>query len=253
MEVSQSEAPKPRDDSNSANDQFSFSKLTHERFFWPALLAIVLVFALVISLVVVLRFSDEEDLVNGGLDASSSGDATPSESAAARVDSDGDGLFDDQESEGWRTKDGSVFKTDPFSADTDSDGLTDLEEAGPLLAESDSDEPVYQGLSNPLKTDSDDDGLGDKTETLGWADTAGKTYITNPINPDTDGDGLFDGLEAGEATNDDAGNVAYAIIADPMKVDSDDDGLSDLEELDEGTDLFAKDSDGDGLSDINEI
>ncbi|GAV96160.1 hypothetical protein CS176_0390 [Corynebacterium glutamicum] len=253
MEVSQSEAPKPRDDSHSVNHQFSFSKLVHERFFWPALLAIVLVFALVISLVVVLRFSDEEDLVNGGLDASSSGDATPSESAAARVDSDGDGLFDDQESEGWRTKDGSVFKTDPFSADTDSDGLTDLEEAGSLLAESDSDEPVYQGLSNPLKTDSDDDGLGDKTETLGWADTAGKTYITNPINPDTDGDGLFDGLEAGEATNDDDGNVAYAIIADPMKVDSDDDGLSDLEELDEGTDLFAKDSDGDGLSDINEI
>lgn len=248
MEVSQYEALQPNEDSGSAKPEFSFSNLAQKRFFWPVLLAVALVTSLIIALTSSRNKGDfaivEEE---------TSSTSAPTESETIRLDSDGDGLFDDQEIEGWRTKDGSVFKTDPHSADTDGDGLTDREEAGSLLTESDSDEPTYQGLSNPLKADSDEDGLDDWTETLGWVDTAGKKYFTSPIDPDTDGDGLLDGLEAGEASGDRRGKVVFSMIADPTKADSDNDGLSDLEELDEGTDPFSKDTDGDGLSDLDEV
>lgn len=254
MEVSQNEASQPNEDSSSAKAEFSYSIFVKKRFFWPAFLAVVLVVVLVVSLVVALtRSSDNEDSIAIETETSLSSSPKPTETETVRLDSDSDGLFDDQEIEGWRTKDGSVYKTDPFSADTDGDGLTDLEEAGSLLAESDSTEPRYQGLSNPLKVDSDEDGLDDKTETLGWVDTAGKKYFTSPTNPDTDGDGLLDGMEAGNASEDRSGNIVYSIIADPTKADSDNDGLSDLEELDESTDPFSKDTDGDGLSDVNEV
>jgi len=82
------------------------------------------------------------------------------------------------------------------SGDTDSDGLTNLEEyqAGtdPRNADTDGD-----GLSDyaeinihntdPCDDDSDDDGLSDGEEV--------GTYGTNPNNPDTDGDDIPDGWE----------------------------------------------------------
>jgi len=64
--------------------------------------------------------------------------------------------------------------TEPVVAvDSDSDGLTDAEEAA-------------FGI-NPLVADTDGDGLGDYEEV--------KIYRTNPLNPDTDGDGYADGAE----------------------------------------------------------
>lgn len=254
MEVSQHEAPQSNEDSSSAKAEFSFSKLVQERFFWPALLAVVLVVSLVLSLVVALtRSSDDEDSVAMETETSSPSTRTPTESKHVRLDSDGDGLFDDQEIEGWQTKDGSVFKTDPFSADTDGDGLTDLEEAGQLLTDPDSEGLTYQGVSNPLKVDSDDDGLEDMAELKGWVDTAGKKYRTSPLEVDSDGDGLSDGFEAGEASILLNGSVVYELLADPTMADSDNDGLSDAEELNHDTDPFLKDTDGDGLNDGDEI
>jgi hypothetical protein len=87
-----------------------------------------------------------------------------------QVDSDGDGLLDDDED--------TVYGTDPLDLDTDDDGLNDGDE-------------VALG-TDPLDADSDDDGLPDGAEVeLG----------TDPLDPDTDDDGLFDGTEVGLGTD----------------------------------------------------
>ena len=98
--------------------------------------------------------------------------------ASARTDSDGDGLYNDDET--------SVYHTNPNIADTDGDGTSDGEE-------------VYLG-TNPLAAsapaagaDRDGDGLLDVDES--------KTYGTNPDVSDTDGDGVGDGAEVGNGTD----------------------------------------------------
>lgn len=102
------------------------------------------------------------------------------------VDSDGDGLFDDEE---------RVSKTNAYKPDTDGDGISDYDEVSkwktdPNKADTDSDgykdgEEVIAGY-DPLTTgqlDSDSDGLGDATE---------KKLGTDPQKFDTDSDGLSD-------------------------------------------------------------
>jgi hypothetical protein len=98
--------------------------------------------------------------------------------ASARTDSDGDGLYNDDET--------SVYHTNPNIADTDGDGSSDGEE-------------VYLG-TNPLaanapaaRADRDGDGLFDVDES--------KKYGTNPDVPDTDGDGVGDGAEVANGTD----------------------------------------------------
>lgn len=90
------------------------------------------------------------------------------ETTMDNIDTDADGLTDDQEN--------TVWKTDPFNSDTDGDGYDDYTE-------------VTKGY-NPNgsgKLDSDGDGLTDYSEmTIHWSDR---------FNPDTDGDGYSDGLE----------------------------------------------------------
>lgn len=104
------------------------------------------------------------------------------------VDSDGDGLIDEDE---------YAIGTDPFDVDSDRDRLFDGEE-------------VFQTYTDPLWVDSDEDGLSDGTEILDvytdpltW-DTDGDTlsdreelyfYYTDPNDADTDGDGWSDGRE----------------------------------------------------------
>jgi hypothetical protein len=80
-------------------------------------------------------------------------------------DEDGDGLVDAAE---------GYHKTDPGSADTDGDSLTDLEEL------------VLTG-TNPNQADTDADGLEDLLEI--------KVHATDPNLADTDGDGWDDGTE----------------------------------------------------------
>src|SRR5882672_2204548 len=87
----------------------------------------------------------------------------PNDRTVANADTDGDGLTNLQEFQ---------LGTDPRNPDTDGDGVTDGEE-------------VKRG-TNPLNADTDGDGLTDAEEIrLG----------TNPLNPDTDGDGIPDGIE----------------------------------------------------------
>ncbi len=90
--------------------------------------------------------------------------------AGGDIDSDGDGLTDDEERQ---------LGTDPFNPDTDGDGLDDGDE-------------VNIHKTNPLQADTDLDGLSDGAEVL--------VYSTDPLNPDTDGGGVKDGHEVIEDT-----------------------------------------------------
>ena len=88
--------------------------------------------------------------------------------AASAMDTDGDGLTNDDEE--------SVWRTNPLSKDTDGDGYADYTE-------------VINGYdpNGPGKLDSDADGLTDYAEmTIHWSDR---------FDPDTDGDGYLDGNE----------------------------------------------------------
>jgi len=85
------------------------------------------------------------------------------------VDTDGDGLSDEEEGE---------LGTDPNDPDTDGDGINDYDE-------------VLWGI-NPLNPDTDGDGLND---------TEGSVYGTEPTLYDTDGDGFGDGEEVWSGTD----------------------------------------------------
>lgn len=132
------------------------------------------------------------------------------------LDSDGDGLTDEEEQRGWIitiTKlDGSVERrevtSDPVSVDLDADGLM-------------------------LSRDTDQDGISDYDE---------KTYGTNPRNADTDDDSISDFDE-----------LTY-VYSDPTIQDSDDDGLADgLEVNFFMTSPLMADTDGDQIPDGTEI
>jgi len=94
---------------------------------------------------------------------------TPVTSGA--IDSDGDGLSDEQE---------LIYGTNINLIDSDNDGLTDYEEI-----------MIYG--TDPLNPDTDGDGLTDYEEVM--------IYGTDPLNPDTDGDGYLDGEEVRSGYN----------------------------------------------------
>ncbi|HEX7021372.1 MAG TPA: hypothetical protein VF171_00845, partial [Trueperaceae bacterium] len=122
-----------------------------------------------------------------------------------RADSDGDGLSDAGEQAGWivtvRKSNGELGRSevtsDPGLADTDADGMSDLDELiyliNPRSPDTDGDGLTdYQELnfiySDPTGQDSDEDGLQDGLEY--------NFFKTSPILADTDGDQLPDGNEA---------------------------------------------------------
>jgi hypothetical protein len=147
-------------------------------------------------------------------------DGQTSNGVAFSLDSDGDGLTDEQE---------QALGTDPHNRDTDGDGLEDGAEVNthhtnPLLADSDADglndgfeiangfdplvggeqglDPDNDGLTNleeqaahtdPHRSDSDGDSLTDGAEV--------HTHHTDPTRSDTDGGGVDDGTELRNGTN----------------------------------------------------
>jgi hypothetical protein len=139
-------------------------------------------------------------------------------------DRDGDGLLNEVEAAGWEatyTEPNGVHTvaavSDPMLADTDMDGLTDLQE--------------QQLATNPQDSDTDNDGVGDYAEILAQ---------TDPKHFDSDNDGLSDGTEAAFGSN-------------PKSEDTDGEGLSDKKEFEYRTDPGNTDTDGDGLSDAQEV
>lgn len=149
-------------------------------------------------------------------------------------DSDGDGLTDEQEIQGWDiwvdyfgtgldTGTGLyVVTSNPLIPDTDGDGLSDYTE--------------YIIGSDPRKTDSDGDGLTDAEEQSRWR--------TSPISVDTDGDcrgasgdlapnsALFDGAELGIDSENDPTRTPALGATSPTLADTDGDNHSDYEEHD---------------------
>ncbi len=105
------------------------------------------------------------------------------------LDTDHDGLVDDFELE---------IGTNPYSNDTDGDGLCDRDEV-----------LIYN--TDPLSTDTDGDGVNDYTEIM--------VYGTNPLSGDTDNDGLMDGEE-------------LELKTDPLDRDTDNDGVQDSLDID---------------------
>ncbi len=115
---------------------------------------------------------------------------------ATAVDSDSDGLTNAEEAD---------LGTDPHDPDTDDDTLTDgaevhQHETNPLDEDTDHDllhdgEEVNEHHTDPVDPDSDRDELADGEEVL--------EHQTDPHNPDSDSDGSADGHEVGEGTNPD--------------------------------------------------
>ncbi len=184
------------------------------------------------------------------------GEATTDGSA----DADSDGLTDAEEAR---------LGTDPTAADTDGDGLADGAE-------------VNDYGSDPTAADTDGDGVGDGAEVAQGQDplvaaplTAPSSESTQPSTPtepattarpdpprDTDNDGLSDsrerdlGTDPNDADTDDDGirdgREVDQYGSDPNDADTDDDKIIDGDEVDLGTDPTLADTDGDGLDDFIE-
>lgn len=92
--------------------------------------------------------------------------------APENLDSDNDGLTDDEE---------VTWGTDPLNEDTDNDGLLDGEE-------------VHEYITDPLDEDTDGDVLLDGEEV--------NEYDTDPLDTDTDGGGVSDGDEVNDNDTD---------------------------------------------------
>ncbi|MDX2037148.1 MAG: hypothetical protein SFX72_10885 [Isosphaeraceae bacterium] len=120
------------------------------------------------------------------------------------LDTDGDGLFDNEEQRGWRVTviaaDGTVTSrtvtSDIRLADSDGDGLSDYQEANlvfdPRAVDTDGDQlndyaEFNETYSNGLAQDTDKDGLDDFVEFA--------FFKTSPIFADSDGDQIKDGDE----------------------------------------------------------
>ena len=130
------------------------------------------------------------------------------------VDTDGDGLTDDEEKE---------IGTDPNNPDTDGDGINDGDEVtGDKNKDWDGD--GKPDPTDPLNPDSDGDGLNDGDEV---------DRGTDPNNPDTDGDGINDGDEVngGDHNPFDNDKDGKGDPTDPLNPDTDGDGINDGDEV----------------------
>lgn len=183
------------------------------------------------------------------------------------IDTDNDGIIDalddDDDNDGLATKLEVNIGTSPLLADTDNDGINDIEELGKnALQPRDTDnDGIIDALDtdddadgietanelllgiNPLLADSDSDGIGDLQE-LG-------DLLDKPL--DADKDGIIDALDTEEILDQDGDGltdlVEKELHSDPKNVDSDDDGINDNEEL--GNNINKPlDTDGDGIINI---
>ena len=157
-----------------------------------------------------LTDADNNGVIDNWQDQNNDGAINAGDILSGLLDSDLDGLLDNQESTGWTViitqQGGSTVErevtSDPFLKDTDGDKLSDFEEftnnADPRNSDTDADSIsdfdewniIFSDLSNK---DSDGDGLSDLDEY--------KFYSTSPIVADSDGDGISDADELQDNRN----------------------------------------------------
>ncbi len=222
-----------------------------------------------------LRDCEEDHDMNGlvGAPILSIEGIVHSESDPLKVDTDEDALDDFVEVNGW------PYRTNPNAADSDGDGLLDIEEDhdGNMLIEI----TLQEGLgcnvgvnsdTDPRYADTDSDGLSDHVEITGsimspdnfltliedptiWGQ-GGIPHASSPVAKDSDGDGLTDDEEYNGTT------ITY-YDSNPCMIDSDGDSKHDKDELpgcrlnpdencigsESGSTAMGVDSDSDGLSD----
>jgi FtsP/CotA-like multicopper oxidase with cupredoxin domain len=153
-------------------------------------------------------------------------------SFAAGDDADGDGVLD--------VEDNCPNVANADQADTDGDGIGDVCDALPNDLDNDGVDDALDNCpvdSNPLQRDADGDGVGDACDNC--------PAIANPGQEDTDGDGTGDACDA--LTDSDGDGVADAddncpATFNPGQEDTDGDGTGDACDA-------LTDSDGDGVAD----
>jgi hypothetical protein len=205
--------------------------------------------------------ADGDDLAFGGNPALAD--------VASFTDTDGDGLLDQVELDGWTVSyrkastvsgtPGALVTCTPATApsadcpvaptsdpspgmiDTDGDGLTDQEES--VLG------------TNPRLTDTDGDGISDFDEVQGThvLPFDGDPRVTDPLDADTDHDRLSDGEELLDGWDVTLDGVATPVYSDPTTDDLDGEGLQDYDEREAHTDPNVPDTDADGSTDKVEV
>lgn len=182
------------------------------------------------------------------------------------ADSDGDGLVNVVETDGWEVTVEQVsaspevcfircdagpaatrhVASNPMIADSDGDGLLDREER--------------RLGTDPQVVDTDDDGLTDFQEVRGVEVRDQGILVLDPTDADTDDDKRSDGDEA-ELEDVElarwivrvAGQDPYRVFSDPLQADEDFDSLADGDEFAHGTDPTLANTDGDARDDAEEV
>jgi hypothetical protein len=137
----------------------------------------------------------------------------------AQLDSDGDGLPDEEE---------LVFGTNPDVADTDGDGMSDLLE----IRETTPQHPIDPNTPDSPCTEQPDSAVWPDTDMDGLNDCAELVNGTQRLLPDTDRDGIPDGIEF---------EMETFIKEDLEYRDADLDGCSDWLEVQQHTNVRSSD------------
>ncbi|MGR9116940.1 MAG: hypothetical protein ACU85E_14345, partial [Gammaproteobacteria bacterium] len=190
------------------------------------------------------------------------------------ADSDGDGLVNIVEKNGWVvtiTK-SSILLTGVDRCKTacsNGESMSHTQTSDPLIADSD-----FDGLldgeerelgTDPTSKDSDGDGITDLQEVKGVeVHNLGVIWL-DPLDQDTDNDGLSDGEEARFVDGTFVDNelerwivrpfdkAPYLVVSDPLQADADFDTLVDGNEKEKGSDPTLADTDDDGVFDGDEF
>ncbi len=165
------------------------------------------------------------------------------------LDTDSDGIINaldsDDDADGIDTEAELLLGINPLLADSDSDGISDVDEVGKLLGKPlDTDKDgVIDALDTEENLDKDGDGLSDLFE---------KKLHSDPNNVDSDDDGIDDNEELGSNAEKplDTDNDGIINILDP---DDDNDNLDTRFESEIGTNPLSIDTDGDSLDDAKEV
>ncbi len=165
------------------------------------------------------------------------------------LDTDNDGIINaldsDDDADGIKTETELLLGINPLLADSDSDGISDLDEIGKLIEKPlDTDKDgIIDALDTEENLDKDGDGLTDLLE---------KKLNSDPNNVDSDDDGINDNEELGDNESKplDTDNDGIINILDP---DDDNDKLDTRFESEIGTNPLSPDTDGDSLDDAKEV